>query len=80
MHGHLAKATFFKLMWSFCWNLWVLGDTVSSICAFFLTPTWYFYNSKPCFWILELVNVLSMHSGFIQNIHQYSYAKIFEGR
>lgn len=47
---------------------------------FFLTPTWYFYNSKPCFWILELVNVLSMHSGFIQNIHQFSYAKIFEGR
>lgn len=46
----------------------------------FLTPTWYFYNSKPCFWILELVNVLSMHSGFIQNIHQFSYAKIFEGR
>lgn len=80
MHGHLAKATFFKLMWS-CVGICGYWETLCPVYVhFFLTPTWYFYNSKPCFWILELVNVLSMHSGFIQNIHQFSYAKIFEGR
>lgn len=77
MHG---QGNFFQTHVEFVLESVGTGRHCVQYMYIFLTPTWYFNNSKPCFWILELVNVLSMHSGFIQNIHQFSYAKIFEGR
>lgn len=64
MHGHLAKATFFKLMWSFCWNLWVLGDTVSSICAFF------FNTNMVLNWLMFLACILVLSRTFTNFLMQ----------